>query len=103
METWDILRHIWYVLIGVLLAGYSILDGFDLGIGTLFPFLAKNEDEKKSLHLLSFLPSHMLWIGQCLIHPIGGLSRNILNGSVIPVGLASIAHHENGKKPLDED
>jgi cytochrome d ubiquinol oxidase subunit II len=36
-------------LIGVLLAGYSILDGFDLGIGVLFPFLAKNEQEQKTL------------------------------------------------------
>ncbi len=50
METWDILRNIWYVLIGVLLAGYSILDGFDLGIGTLVPFLGKNEKEKKTLY-----------------------------------------------------
>src|SRR5210317_311259 len=49
MELWDILRHIWFVLIGVLLLGYSILDGFDLGIGTLFPFLAKDEKEKQGL------------------------------------------------------
>lgn len=49
METWDILRNIWFVLIGILFAGYSILDGFDLGIGTLFPFLAKNKKEKDLL------------------------------------------------------
>jgi cytochrome d ubiquinol oxidase subunit II len=49
METWDLLRNIWFVLVGFLLAGYSILDGFDLGVGILFPFLAKNEDEKTSL------------------------------------------------------
>lgn len=49
METWDLLRQVWFLLIGVLLAGYSILDGFDLGVGVLFPFLAKNEDEKRSL------------------------------------------------------
>jgi cytochrome d ubiquinol oxidase subunit II len=49
METWDLLRNVWFILVGVLLAGYSILDGFDLGVGVLFPFLAKNEDEKKSL------------------------------------------------------
>ncbi|MGA2362070.1 MAG: cytochrome d ubiquinol oxidase subunit II [Candidatus Aminicenantales bacterium] len=49
METWDLLRNIWFILVGVLLAGYSVLDGFDLGVGILFPFLAKNEDEKKSL------------------------------------------------------
>lgn len=50
METWDLLRIIWFVLIGVLLAGYSILDGFDLGIGSLFPFLARNKEEKETLY-----------------------------------------------------
>jgi cytochrome d ubiquinol oxidase subunit II len=49
MEIWDVLRNIWFILIGVLLAGYSILDGFDLGIGALFPFLGKKEDEKEAL------------------------------------------------------
>jgi cytochrome d ubiquinol oxidase subunit II len=49
MESWDLLRNIWFVLVGVLLAGYSVLDGFDLGVGALFPFLAKNEDEKRAL------------------------------------------------------
>lgn len=49
METWDLLRYTWFILLGVLLLGYSILDGFDLGIGTLFPFLAKKETDKKTL------------------------------------------------------
>jgi len=49
METWDILRHIWFILIGILLLGYSILDGFDLGIGILFRILGKKEDEKEAL------------------------------------------------------
>ena len=49
MEAWDLLRNVWFLLIGMLLAGYSILDGFDLGIGALLPFLAKNEDEKRTL------------------------------------------------------
>jgi cytochrome bd ubiquinol oxidase subunit II len=49
MSAWDVLRHIWFLLIGVLLAGYSILDGFDLGVAALLPFLAKTEDEKGAL------------------------------------------------------
>jgi len=49
MEAWDILRNVWFLLIGVLLAGYSILDGFDLGIGAVFPYLAKSENEKRTL------------------------------------------------------
>ncbi len=49
MATWDILRNIWFVVIGVLFAGYAVLDGFDLGIGVLFPFLAKTEDDKSAV------------------------------------------------------
>lgn len=50
MTGLDALGNIWFVLVGVLLAGYSILDGFDLGIGVLFPFLAKSESEKRELY-----------------------------------------------------
>jgi len=49
METATWLQSIWFVLVGVLLAGYSVLDGFDLGLGVLFPFLAKDEKEKREL------------------------------------------------------
>lgn len=49
MEAINILRVIWFMLIGVLFIGYSILDGFDLGIGALFPFLTKNNEDKKRL------------------------------------------------------
>lgn len=50
METWDLLRNVWFILVGIFLVGYSILDGFDLGIGILFPFLAKKEEEKEALY-----------------------------------------------------
>ena len=40
------LETIWFVLWGVLWAFYFMLDGFDLGIGTLLPFVAKNEADK---------------------------------------------------------
>lgn len=50
MTTWALLQNVWFILIGVLLAGYAILDGFDLGIGTLVPFLAKNDKDKKILY-----------------------------------------------------
>ncbi len=50
METWTLLQNIWFLLIGVLLAGYSILDGFDLGMGSLFPFLAKSGKDKEILY-----------------------------------------------------
>lgn len=40
------LQLIWFILIAVLIAGYFVLDGFDLGAGVLYPFIAKNEEEK---------------------------------------------------------
>ncbi|MCP4148144.1 MAG: cytochrome d ubiquinol oxidase subunit II [bacterium] len=49
MDTLYILQITWFILIGVLLLGYSILDGFDLGIGALMPLLAKKENEKRAL------------------------------------------------------
>jgi len=45
--TLEVLQVIWFVLIGVLFAGYAMLDGFDLGVGTLYPFLAKSEEDKR--------------------------------------------------------
>ncbi|MCL2756595.1 MAG: cytochrome d ubiquinol oxidase subunit II [Coriobacteriia bacterium] len=40
------LQILWFLLIGLLIAGYFILDGFDLGSGALYPFIAKTEHEK---------------------------------------------------------
>lgn len=41
-----VLNVLWFFLIFVLIAGYFILDGFDLGAGVLYPFLARNEKEQ---------------------------------------------------------
>lgn len=40
------LNLVWFVLLGILLAGYAILDGFDLGVGILHP-LARNDAESR--------------------------------------------------------
>lgn len=44
------LGTIWFILWGVLWAVYFILDGFDLGIGSIMPFFAKNDVEKRTLY-----------------------------------------------------
>lgn len=36
----------WFILVGVLLTGYAILDGFDLGVGALHLFSKKDEDRR---------------------------------------------------------
>lgn len=40
------LNLLWFVLLGVLLAGYAILDGFDLGVGILH-LVARNDKERR--------------------------------------------------------
>lgn len=41
------LETIWFLLWGVLWAIYFILDGYDLGIGTLLPFLGKSDTDRR--------------------------------------------------------
>jgi len=40
------LHIFWFVVIGILLAGYAFLDGFDLGVGIVF-YTAKTDDERR--------------------------------------------------------
>ncbi len=42
----SIFQCLWFCLIFVLIAGYFVLDGFDLGAGVLYPVLAKSEGER---------------------------------------------------------
>ena len=44
---YEILRVIWWLLLGVLLIGFAIMDGFDLGVAALLPFVAKNDTERR--------------------------------------------------------
>lgn len=44
------LETIWFLLWGILWAVYFMLDGFDLGLGTLNPFISRNETEKRILY-----------------------------------------------------
>lgn len=43
------LPTVWFVIIGVLLVGYALLDGFDLGVGVLSPILARTPAERALL------------------------------------------------------
>ncbi len=52
------LNTIWFILVGVLLTGYALLDGFDLGIGALH--LLARKDEERRIMLNSIGP---VWDG----------------------------------------
>ncbi|UCF92941.1 MAG: cytochrome d ubiquinol oxidase subunit II [Desulfobacterales bacterium] len=43
------LKIIWWLFVGVLLIGFALLGGFDLGIGALLPFVAKNDEQRRVL------------------------------------------------------
>ncbi|MEO1524011.1 MAG: cytochrome d ubiquinol oxidase subunit II [Planctomycetota bacterium] len=45
--SYDTTTFMCFVLLGVLLSGYAILDGFDLGVGILHPFLAKDDHQRR--------------------------------------------------------
>lgn len=45
----DTLQTIWFLLVGILIAGYAVLDGFDLGVGMLHLFIARNDRERRTL------------------------------------------------------
>ena len=44
---YETLKIIWWLLVGALLIGFAVTDGFDLGVGTLLPFLGKNDTERR--------------------------------------------------------
>ncbi|CTQ54047.1 Cytochrome d ubiquinol oxidase subunit 2 [Roseibium album] len=41
------LKVIWWVLLGVLLIGFAVMDGFDMGVGALLPFVAETDIERR--------------------------------------------------------
>ena len=43
----DTLCILWFGILGVLLIGYAILDGFDLGVGILHPFVPRSDQDRR--------------------------------------------------------
>lgn len=44
---YEILKLIWWLFVGVLLIGFAITDGMDMGVGNLLPFVGKTDDERR--------------------------------------------------------
>ncbi len=49
MFDYDSLRVIWWALLGTLLIGFAIMDGFDFGVAGLLKVLGRNNEERKVL------------------------------------------------------
>lgn len=68
MFDYETLRVIWWALLGTLLIGFAIMDGFDFGIAALLRVLGRNEDERKVL-LQTIEPT---WEGNQVWFVLGG-------------------------------
>lgn len=49
MFDYETLRIIWWLLLGALLIGFAVMDGFDLGVAALLRVLARNDHERRAL------------------------------------------------------
>ena len=49
MIDYAILKVIWWLFIGVLLVGFAVMDGQDMGVGTLLPFIGKTDTERRCM------------------------------------------------------
>jgi cytochrome bd ubiquinol oxidase subunit II len=62
------LRVIWWLILGALLIGFAIMDGFDLGVGATFRFVGRTDAERRAL-LESVEP---VWEGNQVWFILGG-------------------------------
>ena len=65
---YEMLRLIWWGLLGVLLIGFALTDGFDLGVAALLPFAAKTDEERRIV-INSIAPT---WEGNQVWFILGG-------------------------------
>ncbi len=49
MPSLEVLQITWWILLGVLLTGFALTDGFDLGVASLLTTLARSDDERRLL------------------------------------------------------
>ena len=68
MPDYETLRVIWWLILGALLIGFAIMDGFDLGVGAIFRFLGRTDEERRAL-LESVEP---VWEGNQVWFILGG-------------------------------
>jgi len=68
MPDYETLRFIWWALLGALLIGFVVMDGFDLGLGAIFRFVGRTDEERRAL-LESVEP---VWEGNQVWFILGG-------------------------------
>ncbi len=73
---------IWFWLVAVMIVGYVVLDGFDLGVGVLHLFLVRNETERQAtLHSIGPVwDGNEVWLLAGGRHPLLRLSAAVRFG-----------------------
>jgi cytochrome d ubiquinol oxidase subunit II len=61
---YETLRLIWWVLLGVLLIGFALTDGYDLGVASLLPFVARSDEERRQVinAIAPHWEGHQVWL-----------------------------------------
>ena len=49
MLNYETLRVIWWLVLGVLLIGFAVTDGFDMGVCAISRFVGRTDDERRAL------------------------------------------------------
>jgi cytochrome d ubiquinol oxidase subunit II len=64
MPDIEVLRVIWWLIVGVVMIGFAVTDGFDFGVAALFPFVARNESERRVVlnTIGPFWEGNQVWI-----------------------------------------
>ena len=85
------LNLIWFCLLGALLAGYAILDGFDLGVGIIQPFLRGDRERNVAVQAIGPLwDGNEVWLvtfGGALFAAFPEAYATILSGFYLPIML----------------
>lgn len=68
MFDYEFLRVIWWLILGVLLIGFAVFDGFDFGVAALLKLLGRNDEERRAL-LETIEP---VWEGNQVWFVLGG-------------------------------
>ena len=68
METYLVLKVVWWVLLGVLLMGLAVMVGMDMGVGTILRYVGRNDTERRVA--LNIVGPH--WDGNQVWFILGG-------------------------------
>lgn len=64
------METVWFLLIALMVAGYAVMDGYDLGVGILSPLIARNEAEQAALRATI---GHVWGANEVWLIALGGL------------------------------